>query len=301
MALLPMTSPVEKYDLLLTGKILPGHKREAVAAALSKLMRVSEAQALELLSGRERTVKGGLELAAMGRYVRALRDAGVETRAELAIAGAMVDCPCCRKRTLKQRGAGELCRVCGWRDDPGQNESCPDKVVPGRNWSYSLAQAQQQFAECGSLEPLQYVPNVVPLKTRITETLVTLFVVAYCGYSLWRDALWIPNVNRNQAFNVIREPGFTLQGVEAWLFSGALLCGVLQFSVRVIDHYDKRNNEALYEKIALVCRVLMFMFLALWLGAHLYLGGDSDWRVLAVLLVVGLILLVIGIKVYKKK
>lgn len=294
-----MTSLNTKYDLLLTGRILTGYKREVVAAALSKLMRISEAQALELLSGREQTVKGGLELAAMGRYVAALRDAGVETRAELAIAGAMVDCPCCRKRSLKQRGTAELCRVCGWRDDPGQNESCPDKVVPGRNWSYSLAQAQQQFAERGSLEPLHYVPNVVPLKTRITETLVTLFVVAYCGYSLWRDALWIPNVNRNQAFNVIREPGFTLHGVEAWLFSGALFCGVLHFSVRVIDHYDKRNNEGLYEKIALVCRVLMFMFLALWLGANVYLGSSGDWRVLVVLLVLGLVLLVMGLKVYR--
>ncbi|MBX9903673.1 MAG: hypothetical protein K2Y31_04900 [Burkholderiales bacterium] len=293
-----MTPPSEKYDLLLTGRILPGHKREVVAAALAKLMRISEAQALELLSGREQTVKGGLELAAMGRYVRALRDAGVETRAELAIAGAMMDCPCCRKRSLKQRGAGELCRVCGWRDDAEQNESCPDQVIPGRNWGYSLAQAQKQFAERGSLEPLSYVPNVVPLKKRITETLVTLLVLAYCGYSLWRDALFIPNISRNQFGSV---PSFTLHGVEAWLVSGALLFGVLQFFVPVIDHYDKRNNEALSEKIALICRVLMFVFLALWLGANIYLGSGGDLRVLAVLVVVGVVLLVMGIKVYKNR
>lgn len=292
-----MTRPVEKYDLLLTGRILPGHKREAVAAALAKLMRMSEAQALELLSGQEKTVKGGLEHAAMGRYVRALRDAGAETRAELAIADVMVDCPCCRKRSLKRRGAGELCLVCGWCDDAEQNESCPDQVVPGRNWGYSLAQAQQQFAQRGSLEPPGYVPNVVPLKKRITETLVTLLVLAYCGYSLWRDALFLPNISRSQSSGI---SSFTLHGVEAWLVSGALVFGVLQFFVPVIDHYDKRNNEALYEKIAQLCRMLMWVCLVLWLGAYVYLDSGSDWRVLAVLLVVGLILLVMMVMVYKR-
>lgn len=292
-----MTRPVEKYDLLLTGRILHGHKREAVAAALAKLMRISEAKALELLSGREQTIKGGLEHAAMGRYVRALRDAGVEMRAELAIAGAVIDCPCCRKRSLKRRGDGELCRVCGWRDDAEQNESCPDLVVPGRNRGYSLAQAQQQFAERGTLEPLSYVPNVLPLKKRITETLVTLLVLVYCGYSLWRDALFLPNISRSQSSGI---SSFTLHGVEAWLVSGALVFGVLQFSVQVIDHYDKRNNEALYEKIAQLCQMLMWVCLVLWLGAYVYLDSGSDWRVLAVLLVVGLILLVMAVVVYKR-
>jgi len=289
-----------RFNLLLTGHPLAGKSRETVAVALAKVMRIPETQALELLSGNERVVKRDLDQAALSSYVAALRKAGADTRSESSIAGAVVDCPCCGKRALQQRGASELCRVCGWRDDAEQNESCPDQVIPGRNWGYSLAQARKQYAEQGSLEPLRYVPNVVPLKKRITETLVTLLVLAYCGYSLWRGELFLPNISRYHVGSLPRE-SLILHGVEAWLLSAALLFGVLQFFVPVIDHYDKRNNEALYEKIALVCRVLMFVFLALWLGANVYLGSGGDLRVLAVLLVIGLILLVMGIKVYKNR
>jgi hypothetical protein len=32
----------------------------------------------------------------------------------------MSACPCCEERTLTARGAYEICRRCGWEDDPVQ-------------------------------------------------------------------------------------------------------------------------------------------------------------------------------------
>jgi uncharacterized Zn finger protein (UPF0148 family) len=29
-------------------------------------------------------------------------------------------CPCCRSPVLRERGAYEVCPVCGWEDDPAQ-------------------------------------------------------------------------------------------------------------------------------------------------------------------------------------
>ena len=30
-------------------------------------------------------------------------------------------CPCCGSRVLRERGAFEICPVCGWEDDPAQS------------------------------------------------------------------------------------------------------------------------------------------------------------------------------------
>jgi len=32
-------------------------------------------------------------------------------------------CPCCGVRTVSERGAYEICEVCGWEDDPGQRRN----------------------------------------------------------------------------------------------------------------------------------------------------------------------------------
>jgi uncharacterized Zn finger protein (UPF0148 family) len=30
-------------------------------------------------------------------------------------------CPCCGSKVLRERGAFEICPVCGWEDDPAQS------------------------------------------------------------------------------------------------------------------------------------------------------------------------------------
>ena len=60
-------------------------------------------------------------------------------------------CPCCKFRTLRERGAFEICPVCFWEDD-GQDESDGAVVRGGPNSSLSLRMAQRNFKQFGAIE-----------------------------------------------------------------------------------------------------------------------------------------------------
>jgi uncharacterized RDD family membrane protein YckC len=70
------------FNIVLTGEVSQGHSREAAAAALAKLMRLTEARALELLSGKETVIKGNLDEAAVARYLSAFGPIGAGVRAD---------------------------------------------------------------------------------------------------------------------------------------------------------------------------------------------------------------------------
>ncbi len=53
-------------------------------------------------------------------------------------------CPCCGCRTLTERGAYDICPVCGWEDD-GQDDADADVVRGGPNGRLSLAAARRAF------------------------------------------------------------------------------------------------------------------------------------------------------------
>jgi hypothetical protein len=55
-------------------------------------------------------------------------------------------CPCCRHRTLSERGGFEICPVCYWEDD-GQDEPDADIVRGGPNGPLSLRKARENYAE----------------------------------------------------------------------------------------------------------------------------------------------------------
>jgi len=58
-------------------------------------------------------------------------------------------CPCCRYRTLTERGGYEICQVCFWEDD-GQDDHDADVVRGGPNYELSLADARSNFAKIGA-------------------------------------------------------------------------------------------------------------------------------------------------------
>lgn len=68
----------QRFDLVLTGRVLPGQSREAVAAGLAKLLRIDEARALAILSGRETVVKRSQTREALEPFVDALTKVGAE-------------------------------------------------------------------------------------------------------------------------------------------------------------------------------------------------------------------------------
>jgi len=184
----------------------------------------------------------------------------------LPAGGELADCPCCRIPTLQQRSVGEECMICGWRDFQGQNEYHPDKIVAGSNFGLSLAEAQKEFEAHGSIDPQNYTPNEVPLRKRVINILIALFIVAYCSYSLWIDRLYIPFINR---YAPSQSVGITFRGIDAWVMAAALLCAVLFCVLSVADHYDRRRNERHYQKAVQAC-ILLFAVL-MWTALTMHL------------------------------
>jgi hypothetical protein len=186
----------------------------------------------------------------------------------------LLPCPCCGRRTLSRRGAGDECRRCRWRDDPAQNEQNADQVLEGRNHGLSLNAARKVHQRYGSVRPADYIPNHVPLSRRVFSGLIAALVIAYCGFSLWLGTMILPGGSGN------RRP-VQLEGMEVWLMSAALLSGVMYGVLAIVDHYDQRRNEHVYHLAVKASLVLMGLFMGLAMVAAAYRSGGG-WLALAV-------------------
>lgn len=85
-----------------------------------------------------------------------------------------------------------------------------------------------------------YVPNRVALKTRITNCLLSLGIVAYGYWGISRDDLIVPISKRTASH---------FHDISAWIMYAAMLCASVHLVAVVIDHYDRRNNEHLYQRL----------------------------------------------------
>jgi Cysteine-rich CPCC len=65
--------------------------------------------------------------------------------------GLPLCCPCCACRTLRERGAFEICEVCFWEDD-GQDDYDANVVRGGPNGSLSLTEARANYLRLGACE-----------------------------------------------------------------------------------------------------------------------------------------------------
>jgi hypothetical protein len=61
-------------------------------------------------------------------------------------------CPCCGRKSLGERAAWEICRVCWWEDD-GQDNIDADEVAGGPNADVSLTAARLNFLAHGIYDP----------------------------------------------------------------------------------------------------------------------------------------------------
>ncbi len=199
----------------------------------------------------------------------------------------LLPCPCCGWEDLTQRGAGEECKLCGWRDYHGQSEYQPDKVVPGRNFGLSLAEARKEFEAYGSINPADYKPNTVSLQTRVINILVALFCVGYSGYCLWKDQMYFPFINK---YAPGQSMAITFQGAETWVMAAALLSAVLFCVLSVADHYDQRRNERSYQKGVQISITLfaVFMSIAMIMYSFRIEGfGTALWMTFGMLVILG--------------
>ena len=86
-----------------------------------------------------------------------------------------------------------------------------------------------------------YVPNTIVLKKRVVNFCVALAIIAYGGYGLYVDQLWVP---------LGRQVSVTLTGIAAIFMFTAIICASIEMMTEVVDHYDKRDNEHTYYKVA---------------------------------------------------
>jgi len=196
-------------------------------------------------------------------------------------------CPCCGWEELTQRGAGEECKFCGWRDYRGQSEYQVDKVVPGRNFGLSLAEARKEYEAYGSINPAHYTPNTVPLRRRVINILLALFFVAYSGYCLWIDQMYFPFISK---YAPRQSMIITFVGIEAWVMAAALLSAVLFCVLSVADHYDQRRNERSYQRGVQVSVLLTCLFMSIATIMYFFRVeglGTALWMVFGTLVILG--------------
>lgn len=74
------------------------------------------------------------------------------------IEGVRCRCPCCRYKTLGERGDFDICPVCFWEDD-GQDDQDADIIRGGPNGPLSLTQARSNFKKIGACEQ-RFIGNV---------------------------------------------------------------------------------------------------------------------------------------------
>jgi hypothetical protein len=87
-----------------------------------------------------------------------------------------------------------------------------------------------------ALEPT-YVPNTIPLKTRIWNIALSVALLVYGTYGVVTDNFVLP----------AKRGTLTLYGYPAWVMYGALLCLMANLAAVVVDHYDTRDNETRYK------------------------------------------------------
>ncbi|MBE1301185.1 MAG: hypothetical protein GJ680_14915 [Alteromonadaceae bacterium] len=86
-----------------------------------------------------------------------------------------------------------------------------------------------------------YIPNTVPLDRRLMNSFFSLCIIAYGVYGLLNNSLWIP---------LTRSLLVELNGIAAFIMLISILSGAIMLLAEVVDHYDKRDNEMRYFKVA---------------------------------------------------
>jgi hypothetical protein len=110
----------------------------------------------------------------------------------------------------------------------------------------------------------EHTPNQIPRVERLLNLLYALVILALGTLGLFKGELLLPG-KRTSGPN-----GAALQGLPAWLMYGAMACAIGVLLLSVVDHYDRRNNEALYRRLARVGKIAGWSLFALALALHAF-------------------------------
>ena len=106
----------------------------------------------------------------------------------------------------------------------------------------------------------KYVPNQISLKARLANLIFSSLFIIGGGYGVWKNDLVV-----ELGKGITRQVYHLHNEAAVIMYLGLLLVSVCLIS-EIVDHYDKRNNENIYHKIATY---------TLWPGAALCIIGFS--------------------------
>lgn len=111
-----------------------------------------------------------------------------------------------------------------------------------------------------------HVPNRIPLDERLKNFAFAACLSTYAGIAAWADDFFIPGK---------RGHGVHLHGAAVWVMLAACLCAVVVLLAVVVDHYDTRDNERVYERAGKTFRVVGWTLVGLAFVVHLITGLRS--------------------------
>lgn len=143
----------------------------------------------------------------------------------------------------------------------------------------ALTQKYESCPICGRVPPRplehignyvdgRYAPNIIPLSKRIWNILLSLLLLIYGAYGLWKGDLYIPGKRGN---------GMHLNGFAAWAMYGAFIGACLAMLSVVVDHFDKRDNEAKYKYFAGKCNAVGWSLFFLSIVIAIWTENTKYW------------------------
>ncbi len=88
-----------------------------------------------------------------------------------------------------------------------------------------------------------YNPNSISPGWRAFYVIYSIVLFSYGSYGVWVNDLYVKFSKQSQ--------GIHLSDAPAWVMYSAIVCACAAMLSTVIDHYDKRDNEANYTAFAI--------------------------------------------------
>lgn len=117
-------------------------------------------------------------------------------------------------------------------------------------------ESDDQMKQNPSVEGRTYIPNYVSLDTRATFLVASALLIAYAVACIAGDdfLIWLPGRRIELTIH--------LHGPSVWIACGAIASACLCMVSIVVDHYDRRDNEAKYKLFGKATLILAAALLA---------------------------------------
>ena len=108
----------------------------------------------------------------------------------------------------------------------------------------------------------RYIPNQFSTGQLLMHIGLSLLLLLWGGFGLWADDLVVPVSKRGAALH--------LHGAAAVVMFCAMLAATTNLLSVVLDHFDIRNNELSYRRVAFFSQAVGWLLFAAALVVHFW-------------------------------